>query len=580
MEKRSLRQRVASFFGGEGSSPAPQMPKTGSLALALPKNREPLQSLDNLGISYDMADPETRKKVREWCRGYYATHSTVGTCIDIYSRFPIQDVEIECKDLELQEFYQDLFFGEDNLNYEQFLVDIGREFWTVGEVTTLGTFSDYLGVWTSEEILNPDDLTIYPSALSKEPIIRVGVPQYLKDLFSGVGMSDRDYPVHEIEEIKRRFPEVARASMTDEGLDVDPILLSRIVNKLSAWDLYGTPHLLRAFRPLMTEESLNAAQDAIADRLYTPFILAKLGMDRVDDSGPWIPTPEDLDNARDQINEALAADFKLLVHHHGIDIKSVFGRESMPRLNSDFDRAERKILQAWGIGESLLSGSTKGAYASSALNMQLVNQLMSTHQKWLQAHFRRRARVVAEAQGHYDYDILEGGARTPVYEEVLEVDPETNEFYTRRKPKLLVPRLKFKTLDLRDEAAQRQFLFTLKQAGIPISDELLVAGMDIDLNVEKDKVREEVVERAVEQAVVEKEILDELKKRGIDPESLGQLPPGLGEPTGDGGDSPNMDGLDENSPQRADDVPPSTDGAGVGETSQRPAISDDQGALF
>ena len=126
-------------------------------------------------------------------------------------------------------------------------------------------------------------------------------------------------------------------------------MLKRVVNKMSPWDIYGTPHMLRTFEQLMMEQSLNAAQDAVADRLYAPLILAKLGVEDIDGSGtPWIPDAGERDALRNDLNMALAADFRLLVHHFGIDIENVFGREAMPRLGEDYDRIERKLLQAVG----------------------------------------------------------------------------------------------------------------------------------------------------------------------------------------------------------------------------------------
>lgn len=554
-----FRQRLANLIAGSSTVKTPPSGKLSSLQMALPKTRTPLKTLEDLGINYDLTESGNRGQIREWCRGYYATHPIVGTCIDIYSRFPVQDFEIKCKNPELQDFYEDLFLDENRLNYNQFLVDMGREFWTVGEVTTLASFNQELGVWTSEEILNPDDLEVLPSAFSADPIVRVYPPQYLQEIFRGGTQSD--YLPSELDAIKRKFPNIGQSNF-DSFLDVDASNISRIVNKVSPWDLYGTPHLLRVLRLLMTEESLSAAQDAVANRLYAPFILAKLGLDRVDGGEPWIPDFEDLEATRDQINEALAADFRLLVHHYGLDIRSVFGRESMPRLDNDFDRVERKILQAWGIGESLLSGSSNGSYASSALNMQLVTQLMTTYQKWLQTHFRRRAAVIAEAQGHYDYE-LSGNTSETIYEEALYLDPDTGETYLEKKPKLLIPELKFKTLDLKDEESRRNFLFQLKRDGIPISDELLVAGLNIDLKDEADKVHAETVAKAVSQKNIEKEILEKSQEEdlGITEEEAEEMTPPVG-----------RQALESNAPST---TPPGTDSKPVGEVSTRPSVSNE-----
>jgi hypothetical protein len=122
------------------------------------------------------------------------------------------------------------------------------------------------------------------------------------------------------------------------------------------------------FERFIHEEKLMASQDAIAERLYSPLILAKLGiMDLGDGQGPWVPGPEELEAVRDDFDMALASDFRLIVHHFGLDVTSVFGREQMPRLGDDFDRIERRLMQVFGVNPSLLSaGASTQPYASSA----------------------------------------------------------------------------------------------------------------------------------------------------------------------------------------------------------------------
>jgi hypothetical protein len=210
---------------------------------------------------------------------------------------------------------------------------------------------------------------------------------------------------------------------------------------------------------------------------------------------------------------ALAADFRLLVHHFGLDIENVFGREAMPRLGEDYDRIERKLLQAWGIGEALVSGGTGAPYASSALNQEFVTQLMSSWQKWVKKHYRERALIVAEAQEHFDYESA-GKVRVPIMEEVLEVD-ENGKEYIRKRPKLLIPDLKFATINLRDENVERQFLQTLKMSGVPISDQSLMVNIPIEFKEELEQVSKEKMAKAIAEAQFNFDLYQSLTLRGL-----------------------------------------------------------------
>jgi hypothetical protein len=450
------------------------------------------------------------------CRLFYATHDLVPLLIDIYSKFPVVGLEFDSKDPLIKKFYEDMFLGE--LNYLEFLPDqLGREYFTCGEVTSLAHFNESLGVWSSEEILNPDMLRVSRSLFVQRDRVQLLVKDLVDNLRQGpdgAGMGNTDETPSErlqrnkeYQDLVRYYPEIIQAASQNDGLDISDALISRIVNRPSPWAKRGAPHLLRSFRTLMTEESLMAAQDAVADRLYSPLVLATLGIEDMGDGEPWIPDQSELDDARDDLQSALAADFRLMVHNFGLKVENVFGRESVPNLEADFERVQTKLLQAWGIGEALISGGTGGAYASSALNREFVTQIMTGFQNSLKRHIIKRAEVIAEAQGHYDYD-LKGGVRVPIYREVVEYDPETGEEYIRKVPKLLIPDVKFSTLNLRDEAQERAFISQLKAMGVPVSDKTLAVNIDMEFDQELERQAEESVAKLMATAQAMKKVQD------------------------------------------------------------------------
>lgn len=406
---------------------------------AIPRMYDPLEYFDMSGLPWNIADDGHRKKLHKWMRLYYATHYLVPILIDIFTRFPLVGMELKSPDPQLNRFYEDLFF--DQLNYGDFLVSMGREVWTVGEAFPFGSFNEDLGIWEREELLNPEDVTIdnYPMLGEKE--LRIVPPEYLKKL-ANTKMPAKEYRMLEI-----NFPEIIPYLRKDKKIPISGVLLKQVANKQTDWDDHGTPILLRGLKTLIHEEKLNASQDGVAERLYSPLILAKLGiMDLGDGQGPWIPTGDELEQVRDDMDTALSSDFRLLVHHFGLDIENVFGREQMPRLGDDFDRIERRLMQIFGVNPSLLSaGSNSQPYASSALQAEFLNQILRTFQGRLKEHFRQRALVVAEAHEHYAYE-KRGDTRVPIMEEVMVTDPETGEMYKDKRHKLMVPKLDFSCL--------------------------------------------------------------------------------------------------------------------------------------
>ena len=300
--------------------------------------------------------------------------------------------------------------------------------------------------------------------------------------------------------LEMNFPEIIPYLRKDKKIPISGVLLKQVANRQTDWDDHGTPILLRGLKTLMHEEKLTASQDGVAERLYSPLILAKLGIqDLGDGQGPWVPTPEELEAVRDDMDTALSADFRLLVHHFGLDVENVFGREQMPRLGDDFDRIERRLMQIFGVNPSLLSaGANSQPYASSALQAEFLNQILRTFQGRLKNHFRERALVVAEAHGHYAYE-TRGDTRVPIMEEVLITDPETGEMRKERRNKLLVPTLEFSTFDLRDEATERQFLQQMRSMGVPIPDNKMMIGVEEDISEMADEFNDELVEKTIAQ---------------------------------------------------------------------------------
>lgn len=479
-----------------------------SMQLAYPQFRDPFQYWQERTQWFNPAEmDEDLAKMREWARLLYATHYLVPSLIDIYTRFPLLDIEFHHKDAQLVEFHERLFF--DQLNYLEHLYDMGREHWISGEVFSLGSWHDGIGAWEDDEIINPDDIVVSRSRLMRTHNFRVKVPTEIKQLI------ETQQPKAEYEMLKQMYPDLVQWAKKDQEIPVSDILMKQIKFKTTPWSRHGTPILLRAFRQLMLEESLNAAQDAVADRFYSPLILAKLGLDNVDDQGPWIPDPMELDQLRNDLNVALASDMRLMVYHHGLDITNVFGREQMPRLDQDFDRIEAKLMMVFGIGPELLKGGQSNApYASGALNRELITQMLETYQINVRRFMYERMEPVAERQGHYEYE-KKGDRRVPIMETVLVVDEETGEEYVQERPKLAIPEVRFKAMNLRDEKVERDFLRTLKDQGFPISDGTLAMNIPLEFEDELEKSHEEKMKKTLAEQQFKADLFERLKAQNL-----------------------------------------------------------------
>ena len=469
---------------------------------ALPKLHDPFEYWRERTWWFNMEDPdEQTRKIRDWARLLYTTHYLVPGLIDIYTRFPLLDIEFVHHDKRISDFYNELFF--DGLNYQEFLFDLGREHWTVGEVFAMGSWHDGIGAWEEDEIINPNDVIVAKNRALRTYQFHVKVPQEIKQLI------ERRDPSQEYQMLMQMYPDVVAWARQDKEIPVSDVIMKQIKFKTNPWSEHGTPILLRAFRMLMLEESLNAAQDAIADRLYSPLILATLGLPDVDQDGPWIPDATELQALRNDLAMAINSDFRLMTYHHGLQIQNAFGRESMPRLDQDFMRVESKVMQVFGIGADLLQGGQGGTYASGALNRELITQMLSTYQHKIEGFIRSRMEPVAERQGHYEMRNV-GGQMIPIMETVLMVDEETGAEYIEERPKLAIPEVRFRSMNLRDETIERGFLQNLMAAGFPISLGTLAVNIPIDFDDELETRREEKVKSVIAEQQFKRDLFQQL----------------------------------------------------------------------
>lgn len=502
-KNRAVNARLTKRASGDGYGFGSHI----SMATGRPK--DPIFYWKENNLPWDLALQEDLEKLRSFMRLLYVSHPVIASAIDIMSRYPIIGVELQCKDDEITEFYTSLFF--DQLDYEEFLIDVGREYWLVGEAFPIGSFNETLGVWEADELLDPNDIKVIRSPFLKEPRFEMRVPEVMRNILT------TRQPAWEYEALIAAYPELSKFTREDDYMPVSNILMKHLRFKGDTFHPRGLPILMRGYRAIIQEEMLNAAQDAIAERLYTPLVIAKLGASGSDlgTDSPWIPTEDQKLEFEMALDAALAGDFRVLITHFATQMETVFGKESMPDFTDDYDRLTDRQLQVFGMSRTMLNGADGGqTYAADALNRDLITQLLGTHQRKLDRLWTDRMKVVAEAQGHYDYE-ERNGIKYPIMEEVLEVDPETGEQTVTEQPKLLVPTVKWKSMSMADEEANQQFMEALRASEVPISIKTRLINVPVDLEEEIEISKDEQIAIAVAAQEVRRDTYTALLKLNL-----------------------------------------------------------------
>lgn len=556
----SIMDRLSKLSGGavggirsEANATPNQMGSGGSVRSVWPKRYDPLASPTNRNIpfysdedAYD--DDEVIKVARAWCRFYYATHHLVPTCIDIFASFPTIGYEHSCKDEGITRFYDDLFI--DDLNYPEKIKQIGLEYWKVGEVFPMCEWNDSLGIITNEEIMNPDDIIVEQNLMLKSTKYKFRIPEYMKELVERNGTLTEDRYEDDYSAMLEVDPEFVDMIRNNEFLEINSDNIDHLKHGGNPWSPRGYPILMRAFRQLLLEERLNRAQLAISERLYTPLIMLLLGKENLGENGePWIPQQQDINRTQVIFENMMESEYRTLVHHFGLQVQVPFSGERLPNLDLDYQRVSESLLGVFGISRDLLYGGKGQNYASTALSAEFLMQKLKTYQNMMKTFIQKRYERVARAQGFYDYE-MKGGRKIDLTEQVKILQPGGGYRIETRK-KLLIPDVRFLTMDFRQEDVQRTFLQTLKTNGVFISDSRMAQGIELDEEAEMEKTIQEQVQKAIAGAQIRKAVREEAARNGL----TQFLDPDWVKPTEDGATNipgVNSEGTDPGDPEDPD----------------------------
>ena len=464
----------------------------GDVAFALPKTWDPARH--GMSTSYgayggaDLMEFDTNDQVRReilmGCRNIAKTHPVVGAAISVLSRYPIRGIRLEHEDQDMQRFYQELFL--DDLGMESFFIDVGKSFWTDGTAFVFGNWNDDLGLWVGEDILDPTLMRCEHMPFVGKDAYYMVPSDEMRQLVRGQGEAALEFRAH--------YPQMWDAVMRGEDIPVSEDRLTVLANKDRPSDTYGTPTMLKAWNTLRLEDRMQSAMQATADRLYAPLVMFTVG-GTLPDGTQYIPSAKALDAFRDNLDATLASNFRVLVTHQGVQSNEVIRQTTMSSFKQDVDMYDERILMAYGLSTSLLKPNS-GTYATSALEFQLASQIMATYQQMLIGVYSKQAAFVAEAQHHYEKD-SDGNVVT----ERREVwDPDEGEYKVKDVPKLDYPAMKFETVSFKNQQEERKFRMELRNAGVPIADNDIAIGVDVDLEGSAKRYNEEQIKKQMDEA--------------------------------------------------------------------------------
>lgn len=273
IEKEGRKVEAKTYKGGVQGFKTPgtnaaykAMNKVGALADV---SRTPIQFIDVARFDPILfhIQHRDRKELNFRLRYYFEFDALVHNAICLHSEFPLSAFILECGDSKIQQFYND--HGED-IGLLQLLIDIGREFWMLGEAIPHGQWNDFEKKWSYFMLFPPENVQFKATYILPEPLMFLDVDDELKRIVKSGSAVD--------EALKKMMsPELVAKIESDKQILLSPATTSHIARKVARYDLRGTSIIKACLKDLMYMDKLRLLQFTICDRHMFPLKIFKLG---------------------------------------------------------------------------------------------------------------------------------------------------------------------------------------------------------------------------------------------------------------------------------------------------------------
>lgn len=434
------------------------------ITIGNPTFYQPLFQLTNLLL------PRDRRERNEWCRHFYRTEPIVATALDLHTEFPISDLNNVCSDPYIKKFFDYLAF--EKLDMVNLLLEIGLEYWKLGDVFPFGQFNESEGLWEGFTLLNPDYVNVNASIFAKEQQIELIPDDQVTNIIAGG-------PSGQFGDLYRQFPEdIVIAVKQGKNISLDSRLVSHIAHKASPYESWGLPLMMRCFKTLIYKDKLRQAQDAIANRHIMPLRVAKIGT-----PGEPMPTQDDIDAFRDILAEGEDDPNFFLVYHYGLSFDYVGSTGKILPLNTEFDFIQNELMTGLGITQAMLNGDGS-TYSTAQVGAEALARRYASYRLRLESWIRKKVyRPISEVQGFYK---PKNGTIA-----IKNMSPrEIRRAVSNKEMELIVPKLLWQQQDLTSNQTAMNFIQSLRDKGL-VSMTTVLPLLSLDPETEKRNLENE-----------------------------------------------------------------------------------------
>lgn len=375
-----------------------------------------------------------RKELNFRLRYYYEFHPLVNNAITLHATFPISDFTLECRESKHKQIYNDL---KDSIGLQQLLIDIGKDYWLLGESFINGRWDDSKKLWQSFTMFPPENVIMRATYVTPKPLMFLEVDDGLKKLVNSHDKIDQQL-------VTLIDPIIVEKVKNGSNIQLEDWCTTHFANKTSRYDLRGTSICKSILKDVMYEDKLRLLQFTFADRFMFPLKIFKLGNPQTG----WVPGRKHFEALRDLLVSAQNDPDFNIIFHHGLQVEYLGVHDKIQNLIPEFEFVENRILTGLFTNKSLTHAEGP-TYSNASVAMRVLMHRYMVIRDLLSTFMREKIfRKVAEARGWY----------------ISDTTGETGEEQIRIAGKYKVldlPKPKWRKLNLLDNTQQQQFLINL-----------------------------------------------------------------------------------------------------------------------
>lgn len=411
-------------------------------------------------------------------RYFMRTDPFVGRAIELHSELPLSRLAIgppkgpnSQQNREVTRIYENMV---QRIGLLEFLLEMAREYWAVGDVYIWHEWDDEIKEWSELYILPVEycHSVLHPFVRKKELVI---FARPLVDTASIRRMNDRDLymlagdpDVQELmEEVEDDLPEGLKDLLNfGEGhpLNTDPekgSFVFHLSRNRPPNETYGQGIIERCLESLLRLENLKNAQMQITGRNMQPKHLIW---------GEGIG-PNELADLRSQVDLAILDNVDYpIVTNYPVHWEIIGAQQRLLNVEGEYTNLYEALATGLCTTREMLTGAA--TYGGQRITLELMNTQYLTFRQLVQEYVHSCIfRPVAEAKGHYYYEEVD--TWIAVNPEDLEAGDDVIQEYdgALRKRRIQINKiynhsqLRFNRLSIRDNAEVYDQLFQLHQKG-------------------------------------------------------------------------------------------------------------------